>query len=63
MNREDIVNAFYETIKDSTEWGISCDDRTYAYFVDGVVAMTEKMIDLYCNMPMTDYDDVRAVMD
>ena len=63
MNREDIVNAFYETIKDSMEWSDIAGNKEYSKFVDGAVAMTEKMIDLYCNMPTTDYNDVRAVMD
>ena len=44
MNRIDILEAMYEVIKDSTEWGISCEDGSYGQFIDGVMAMTEAML-------------------
>ena len=44
MNRSDILEAMYEVIKDSTEWGVSCKDGSYGEYVDGVVAMTEAML-------------------
>lgn len=44
MNRSDILEAMYEVIKDSTEWGVSCEDGSYGEYVDGVVAMTEALL-------------------
>lgn len=52
MNNIDIYATFYETIKDSTEQGMSCGDKTYAYFVNGAVAMAEKMLKRYNERPM-----------
>lgn len=45
MNRIDILESMYEVIKDSLEWGL--DTKEYGYFVDGVVAMVEEMLDKY----------------
>lgn len=42
MNRNTILEAMYEVIKDSTEWGVS--EKEYGMFVDGVVAMTDAML-------------------
>ena len=44
MSRSMILEAMYEVIKDSTEWGVSCEDGSYGEYVDGVVAMTETML-------------------
>lgn len=43
MNKLTILEAMYEVIKDSTEWGVS--EKEYGMFVDGVVAMTETMLE------------------
>ena len=43
MNRSTILEAMYEVIKDSTEWGVS--EKEYGMFVDGVVAMTDAMLE------------------
>lgn len=45
MNRMDILEAMYEVIKNSTEWGIDCKDGCYGQYVDGVVAMTDAMLE------------------
>ena len=42
MSRSMILEAMYEVIKDSTEWGV--DEKEYGMFVDGVVAMTDEML-------------------
>lgn len=56
MNRTDITNAFFETIRDSLEWATVAEDKKYGSYVDGAVAMTEKMIDMHCNEPYTNAD-------
>lgn len=43
MNRMDVLEAMYEVVKDSTEWGVS--EKEYGMFVDGVVAMTDAMLE------------------
>ena len=42
MSRSVILEAMYEVIKDSTEWGVS--EKDYGMFVDGIVAMTEAVL-------------------
>ena len=44
MNKNLILESAYETIKESLEWGLDCEDKTYANYVDGVVNMTETML-------------------
>ena len=43
MSRSMILEAMYEVIKDSTEWGVG--EKDYGMFVDGIVAMTEAMLE------------------
>lgn len=43
MDRCTILECMYETIKESAEWGIDSDK--YGHFVDGAVAVTEKMLE------------------
>ena len=45
MNRMDILEAMYEVIKNSTELGIDCKDGCYGQYVDGVIAMTDAMLE------------------
>lgn len=45
MNRMDILEAMYEVIKNSTECGIDCKDGCYGQYVDGVIAMTDAMLE------------------
>lgn len=61
MNRTDIIETFYETIKKSMEWSGVCEGKEYARYVDGAVDMTETMIDKFCNIPWE--DDIRACSD
>ena len=43
MDRNLILEAAYETIKDSLEWGIDCEDKTFGNFIDGIINMSEVM--------------------
>ena len=50
MNKGDITNAFFETVVDSLEWVDVFDDKKeYLAFLNGAIATTNKMIDMYCN--------------
>lgn len=41
MDKNQIIEAAFETIKESTEWGIEDKSDRYGHFVDGVVTMTD----------------------
>lgn len=43
MDKNQIIEAAFETIKESTEWGIEDKSDRYGYFVDGVVTMTDNL--------------------
>lgn len=43
MSRSMILEAMYEVIRESTEWGLG--EKDYGQFVDGVVAVVEKMLE------------------
>lgn len=45
MNKMEILEAMYETISESLDWAFECRDDDYAYYIDGVVSATEKMIE------------------
>ena len=45
MNKLEILETFFETIEESTEWGFECEDRTYGYYIDGVVSMTNRLLE------------------
>ena len=45
MDRSQIIETAFETIKESTEWGIEDEGKTYGHFVDGVVTMTDNLLD------------------
>lgn len=45
MDKNRILEITFETIKESTEWGLDCDNKNYGYWIDGVVAMTESLLD------------------
>lgn len=42
MDRQDILQLFFNTINDSLEWGIG--NNNYAVYVDGCAAMTDKLL-------------------
>ena len=45
MDRNLVIETAYETIKDAIEWAISDDDNTFANYVDGIVGMTENLLE------------------
>lgn len=44
INKNEIIEAAFNVIKSSLEWGCDCAGVDYAYYIDGVVAMAEEMI-------------------
>lgn len=44
MNKSEIIEVAFETIKESTEWGIEDKSDRYGHFVDGVVTMTDNLL-------------------
>lgn len=44
MNKCEIIEAAFETIKGSTEQGIEDKSDRYGHFVDGVVTMTDNLL-------------------
>lgn len=46
MDKNQIIEIAFETIRESTEWGIEEEDcKAYGHFVDGVVTMTDALLD------------------
>ena len=44
MDKNQIIETAFETIKESTEWGIEDKSDRYGHFVDGVVTMTDNLL-------------------
>ena len=44
MSRNMIYKMVFEEIKESCEWGIDCKDGSYAYYIDGVIALGQRML-------------------
>lgn len=45
MDKNQVIETAFETIKESTEWGIEVDGKTYGHFVDGIVAVVDRLLD------------------
>lgn len=46
MNKEKILEAFYEVINDTIDWYTEGkNDNTYVHFVIGALAMTDKLLE------------------
>lgn len=45
MDRMTVLEAMYETVKESLDWAFECRDDDYSYYMDGVVDVTEKMLE------------------
>lgn len=45
MNKTIILEAAFKTIKDSLGWGSGCEDNSHTMFVDGIVSMTETLLE------------------
>lgn len=44
MDKNKIIEVAFETIRESTEWGIECEDKTYGNWIDGVVTVVDNII-------------------
>ena len=44
MDKNQIIETAFETIKESTEWGIDEENKTYGYRVDGVVTVVDNIL-------------------
>lgn len=47
MDKNQIIETAFETIKESTEWGIDEEGKTYGHWVDGVVTMVDNLLDKF----------------
>ncbi len=47
MDKNQVYETAFKTIKESTEWGIEEEGKTYGHWVDGVVTMVDKLIDKF----------------
>lgn len=45
MDRMTVLEAMYETVKESLDWAFECRDDDYSYYMDGVVDVTEKLLE------------------
>ena len=45
MDKNQIIETAFETIKESTEWGLEDESKTYGHWIDGVVTMTDNLLD------------------
>lgn len=45
IDKNKVYEATYETIKENLEWGLG--EKDYSYFVDGVIAMTETLLNKF----------------
>lgn len=45
MDKNRIIETAFETIKESTEWGLEDKSDRYGHWVDGVVTMTDNLLD------------------
>lgn len=44
MDKNQIYKTAFETIKESTEWGIDKKGKTYGHWVDGVITMADALL-------------------
>lgn len=45
ITKNQIYETAFETIKESTEWGIEEDGKTYGHWIDGVVTVVDNLLD------------------
>lgn len=45
MDRRLVLEAAYEAISDSLEWGLDCKDGSFNYHVDGITAVVAILLD------------------
>jgi hypothetical protein len=49
MDKNQVYKAAFETIKESTEWGMGSESKGYGNWVDGVVTMTDNILNIINN--------------
>ena len=47
MNRNTVIEIAYKTIKDNVEWGAECENKTFGYFIEGIVSMTDALLEKF----------------
>lgn len=45
MDRNKIIKVAYETIKESTEWGMGCESKEYGNWIDGVITIVDNLLE------------------
>lgn len=46
MDKSQVIEIAFETIEESTEWGMKEDGKTYGHWINGVVTMTANLLDM-----------------
>lgn len=49
MDKNQVIKTAFETIKESTEWGMGSESKEYGNWVDGVVTMTDNILNILNN--------------
>lgn len=47
MNRNTVIETAYKTVKENAEWGAECENKTFGYFVEGIIAMTDALLEKF----------------
>ncbi len=45
MNKDQIIEAAFNTIKSSTEWGMEEDGKIYGYWINGIISVVEDLLE------------------
>ena len=53
INKGMILETMREAIKESLEWGTACGDNSFGYFVDGIIAVTDILLE---KLDQTEHD-------
>ena len=44
MERNDVFNALFNTIRDSLDWAYEVENKEYASYVNGVITLGDKLL-------------------
>lgn len=47
ITKNQVYETAFETIKESTEWGIDEESKTYGHWVDGVATVVDNLLDKF----------------
>lgn len=45
MERNDVFNALFDTIRDSLDWAYDAENKEYASYVDGIIRFGSNLLD------------------